>query len=436
MPRPPTFCSVDGCESQAHARSLCRSHYFEKVERPRDPRYSDGPDLAVASPSPGVSATGQYQLFDPLRAEEYDALKADIQKRGVLVPVEVDDDGNILDGHHRVLIADSLGIEYPRVVRHFDSESEKREHVLKINLLRRHLGPVSWATAFERLAAERGIVLGSEGGRPSEENPATVAGLAQEVGVPVRTARRRLATKRQLESRPDLAEKVDSGEMPAKRAMRVVREDEARERVLTAPEPNLPAALDIRLGDFRDTLSDIAAGSVDAVVTDPPYPREFIDLFSDLGKFASDVLTPSGVLAVMVGQSHLRDYMALLDEHLAYRWVGAYIVQGPRNRVHHARVGTGWKPVLLYQRKDAETPPFLLDDVFTSTADDKRFHHWGQSESGFAAIIERVTKVGGLVVDPFLGGGTTAVVCKELKRRFIGCDLDEAAVATSKQRVA
>lgn len=52
----------------------------------------------------------RYQLFARLRDEEYAALKADITKRGVLIPVELDQDGEILDGHHRAEIAGKLGV--------------------------------------------------------------------------------------------------------------------------------------------------------------------------------------------------------------------------------------------------------------------------------------------------------------------------------------
>ena len=44
----------------------------------------------------------QYQTFDLLTSDEYAALKADIAERGILVPIEIDETGAILDGHHRV----------------------------------------------------------------------------------------------------------------------------------------------------------------------------------------------------------------------------------------------------------------------------------------------------------------------------------------------
>jgi site-specific DNA-methyltransferase (adenine-specific) len=219
------------------------------------------------------------------------------------------------------------------------------------------------------------------------------------------------------------------------RLLRLWREEQAEQRRREPLRVSPPGAPDIRCGDFRVVLSDIPSGTVDAIITDPPYPREFLPLYGDLSSVAARLLVPSGVLAVMCGQSYLFEYLGLLARDLDYRWTAAYIAQGPRTRLHDARVGSGWKPILLFQRKDATDIAFLLDDLFSSHADDKRFHHWGQSESGMAAIVERLSTPGALVVDPFVGGGTTAVVCRDLERRFIGCDIDAAAVSVAQERL-
>lgn len=47
-----------------------------------------------------------------------------------------------------------------------------------------------------------------------------------------------------------------------------------------------------------------------------------------------------------------------------------------------------------------------------------------------------VRKPGDIVLDPFVGGGTTAVVALELGARVIGYDTDEAAVRETRRRVA
>lgn len=81
-----------------------------------------------------------YQVMPPLTADEYAELKSDIQQRGVMVPVEYDEEGNILDGHHRIQICEELGItDFPKIIRTGMTEAEKRTHARKLNMARRQL---------------------------------------------------------------------------------------------------------------------------------------------------------------------------------------------------------------------------------------------------------------------------------------------------------
>lgn len=85
-------------------------------------------------------STSPYQVMPPLTSDEFEALKKDIATRGVQVPVEYDEMGNILDGHHRVQACHELGVtHWPRLVRHGMTEDEKRRHARRLNLDRRHL---------------------------------------------------------------------------------------------------------------------------------------------------------------------------------------------------------------------------------------------------------------------------------------------------------
>ena len=55
------------------------------------------------------------------------------------------------------------------------------------------------------------------------------------------------------------------------------------------------------------------------------------------------------------------------------------------------------------------------------------------------ALIERIIKAssneGDVVADYYLGSGTTAVVCKELNRNFIGCDINPKAIEITNSRL-
>lgn len=79
-------------------------------------------------------------ILPPLSDAEYEALKADIAERGCLVPVEVDETGELLDGKHRSRACRELGIDPPQIQRiGLADDQAKRDYARKINLIRRHL---------------------------------------------------------------------------------------------------------------------------------------------------------------------------------------------------------------------------------------------------------------------------------------------------------
>ena len=54
-----------------------------------------------------------------------------------------------------------------------------------------------------------------------------------------------------------------------------------------------------------------------------------------------------------------------------------------------------------------------------------RFHPTQKSLSLFEDLIKKHSNENDLVLDTFLGGGTTAIACKNTKRNFIGCEISE-----------
>lgn len=212
---------------------------------------------------------------------------------------------------------------------------------------------------------------------------------------------------------------------------------EERER---AAEKMASVKLDDRIqvvhADFRDALGDLPDGSVDLILTDPPYPAKYLPLYSDLGREAAECLKPGSVLAAMVGQSYIPEIIERLSEHLNYHWTVAYVTPGGQAaQIWQRKVNTFWKPVLIFVKGEYNGDWF--GDVARSDVNDndKRFHRWGQSVSGMSDLMERLSRPGDMVVDPFVGGGSTAVVAALTGRRFLGCDLDKKAVDVTSRRV-
>jgi len=79
----------------------------------------------------------KYQLYGDLSPAVESALRASIDRFGVLVPVAKDQHGNILDGHQRARIADELGIRYPVNIIEVADEDEGREIARTLNEDRR-----------------------------------------------------------------------------------------------------------------------------------------------------------------------------------------------------------------------------------------------------------------------------------------------------------
>lgn len=114
------------------------------------------------------NARGKYQCLDPLSPEDFKALEADILERGVQLPIEFDEDGNVIDGHHRLRICVKHGIEdYPKIIRAGLTEQEKRTHARRMNLCRRHVTPEQRRRLIEQELREN----------PNGSNRSTAAAL-------------------------------------------------------------------------------------------------------------------------------------------------------------------------------------------------------------------------------------------------------------------
>jgi hypothetical protein len=379
----------------------------------------------------------KYQLLDELTREERAALEADIRKRGIMVPVEKDEDGNILDGHHRDEIATKLGIDCPVVVRQFGTEQEKREHVIMMNLARRHMDTLRRGQALKMLLEERGIHT-ARGPKPDGANSDTMSEIAQQVGMSERHARRCLRQAEQYDALPEpLKEQVRSGEMTVPEAARSAersRRDALRLEMAAAAPPEKPGG-PIRTGDFRDLLADVADESVALILSDPPYDRESLPLYADLAREAKRVLVPGGSLITYCGNYAVGKVISAVEQHLLYWWQLALVHGGGSQRLPGKWVMVEWKPLLWFVkggRRDSE----YVADMVRSTPPTKVEHDWMQSEVEASYYIERLTSPGELVLDPMCGSGTTCLAALRLGRRALGIEMDHARAAVARSRLA
>mgnify|MGYP001252816313 CR=1 FL=1 len=178
--------------------------------------------------------------------------------------------------------------------------------------------------------------------------------------------------------------------------------------------------IDIRKGDFKKVLSDVY--NIDAIITDPPYPKEYIECFSELAKYAQAHLKRDGFLVAYSGQFHIPEVIKRLSEHLTYVWTFCLYMGGKSQIVNGVNIMCGWKPVLIFSngKKKMRFPAY---DVLISEAREKHSHEWQQSESGVKKLIEIFSEPKDLIVDPFAGSGTFLKVANDMGRKAIGAEI-------------
>jgi len=79
------------------------------------------------------------KLLPKMSVEEFAELKASMQAEGQHYPIIVNEDLEVLDGHHRYRACVELGIEPDFEVRKFEDKLHERKFVIEVNLRRRHL---------------------------------------------------------------------------------------------------------------------------------------------------------------------------------------------------------------------------------------------------------------------------------------------------------
>ena len=199
--------------------------------------------------------------------------------------------------------------------------------------------------------------------------------------------------------------------------------------------------IDLRVRGIEDLINDLDAESVHAIVTDPPYEESAIGLFGALGALAAKVLVPGGQLAVLSGKIFLPKVIAELEavDGIQYRWVFSWRMDGGAfSRIMAANAIQAWKPVIIYRKppKDKNREPFAKDTFDSEQLEPQREHHkWGQQTLATYRMLERFAWPGDTVLDPFLGGGTTAVCAKARGCNFIGADIDESCIITTQERI-
>ena len=191
-----------------------------------------------------------------MQADEFESLKADIKQHGLKCPVEVLD-GQILDGRHRWLACEELGIECLVVDADLNGQSPP-EYVWSLNGERRHITASQLAAVavellpeLKREAKERQRVRkGNQAGATVEKIPDLSAGQSRDQAAAIVGANPRYVSDAETIKResPEVFNAIKSGELTVPQAKEQVRphvSHNAGEHEWYTPKEYIEAARDV-----------------------------------------------------------------------------------------------------------------------------------------------------------------------------------------------
>lgn len=159
-------------------------------------------------------------IFPVIDGSDLEALRESIRAHGVQVPIVVWR-GQIVDGRHRALIADQLGVECPS--REFDGDEDAMfAHVMALNLRRRHLTSTQVAAVLAMADKLREAARTATGGRgrPTGADRPAAGRAVEEIAAKHGTSPAQLKRAAKIaRERPDLAERMARGELQLRQAM-------------------------------------------------------------------------------------------------------------------------------------------------------------------------------------------------------------------------
>jgi len=219
-------------------------------------------------------------------------------------------------------------------------------------------------------------------------------------------------------------------------------------------------------GDCLEVMRGMADNSVDLVLTDPPYKitsrggytsaggmlldkgvREgeiFTNNSTDIKEYLPEffrVLKEQGHCYIMVNNKNLSDFLSVISEsdfHLIKTMVWA-----KDNKIMSQAYMSQFEFILFLRKgkfkkiNNCGTSDLLQFKNIKSEGIDKKPLHYTEKPVGLMeCLVGNSSNEHDIVLDPFLGIGSTGIACKKLNRDFIGIELDDKYFKIASERIA
>jgi len=231
--------------------------------------------------------------------------------------------------------------------------------------------------------------------------------------------------KDDLETASELLDMAETETWKLKELRQAVKEVKRKQFANASIHLSTPDDFTLLFGDMQDECKGISDNSIDLILTDPPYPQEYLPLWDELAFMSQRVLKPSGWLITYSGSLHLNYVMNTLSKQLSYYWQLCLRHREGTQLIHPRNIIAEWKPILIFQKEPISHQEQTIVDLIDFEKMDKKWHDWQQGAQAPAFLIENFSKQGDTVLDCFSGSGTFPITAYKMNRKAIAIDNDE-----------
>lgn len=204
--------------------------------------------------------------------------------------------------------------------------------------------------------------------------------------------------------------------------------------------------------DALDGLKQIPDESIDLIITDPPYninlkpqrgktksilndnlsEKDFSFFLNNIFIEIHRVLKKDAFVFVFVGWSTIPIFRNVLDNKFNLKsmpiWVKNNFGIGYYTRPQY-------EPILFYIKGKKKKLKKPVSDVFKFKKVHRPIHSCEKPVALIEHILKHFSENNDVVLDPFMGSGTTAVACKKNGRNYIGFELEQKYVDIANKRL-
>jgi DNA modification methylase len=397
------------------------------------------------------------KLIPPLTVEEFKQLEQNCLDEGIREKI-ITWNGFIIDGHNRYEIATRWNLDYKTESKYFKNENDVKEWMINNQFGRRNLSNYQRSV----LALQLEEVFSAKAKEQQVRKPEFVKQISAEQK-PIET-RKELAKvanvshdtiskvkKIEAVATPEVKAQLSTGELSINQAYQEIKKEEKKinfeqkKAEFEKPIEIINTNQVILLGDSIETLPNLQKNSFDLLLSDPPYGMDFKSGWNDKEKIANDKIEDT----ITLFEDVLKECVPLLKDDAHFYLFGNIDFLPEIKPIIEKYLNL--KNILIWDRKvigmgDLKTYGFSYDIVYfgynkkwkdlngTRDRDILQFnrvtpaaniHPTEKPIDLLEYLIKKSTKENDNILDPFAGGGSTLLACKNTNRLATGIEIEE-----------